>query len=130
MSKQLKILLIEDNKHIVMVEKMCLEANDYKVTIAFDGLQGLDLAINTHPDLILLDLLIPKLDGFMVLEALQNNPSTAEIPILITSAKAQMDDLKQAFLYKIRGYMVKPFSPKELLLKIKEIMDSEGNKNG
>lgn len=121
MNPKAKILLIEDNKNIILVEKMCLEANGYEVLLAEDGIQGLEMVINGKPDLILLDILIPKMNGYLVLEALQNNPVTSDIPVLVTSAKAQVDDLKQAFAYKIQGYLVKPFTSQELLAKIKEV---------
>jgi CheY-like chemotaxis protein len=117
-----RILLIEDNKNIILVEKMCLEANDFEVILAGDGIQGLEMAISDLPDLILLDILIPKMNGYLVLEALQNNTITNSIPVLVTSAKAQVDDLKQAFTHKIQGYLVKPFTSKELLVAIKQIL--------
>jgi CheY-like chemotaxis protein len=126
MAFKARILLIEDNKHIILTEEMCLNAQGYEVLIAEDGLQGLQMVINSNPDLILLDILIPKMDGYLVLEALQNNPTTQEIPVLVTSAKAQVNDLKQAFAYKIQGYLVKPFTPQELVLKISEILKGKG----
>jgi DNA-binding response OmpR family regulator len=129
MKSNKKILLIEDNKNIILVEKICLEANGFEVILAEDGIQGLERAINDLPDLILLDILIPKMNGYLVLEALQNNSVASNIPVLVTSAKAQVYDLKQAFTYKIHGYLVKPFTSKELLLKIKEILEKDSNKN-
>ena len=122
MKSNQKILLIEDHKNIILVEKMCLEANGFEVILAEDGIQGLEMAIHNQPDLILLDILIPKMNGYLVLEALQNNMVASNIPVLVTSAKAQADDLKQAFAYKIQGYLVKPFTSKELLEKIKKIL--------
>jgi DNA-binding response OmpR family regulator len=123
MKSSKKILLIEDNKNIILVEKMCLEANGFEVILAEDGIQGLEMAINCQPDLILLDILIPKMNGYLVLEALQNSVIVSNIPVLVTSAKAQVDDLKQAFTYNIQGYLVKPFTSKELLAKITEILE-------
>jgi Response regulators consisting of a CheY-like receiver domain and a winged-helix DNA-binding domain len=117
-----RILLIEDNKNIILVEKMCLETNGYRVFVAKDGISGLEMAISDKPDLILLDIIIPKMNGYLVLEALHNNESTNQIPVVVTSAKAQVDDLKQAFAYKIHGYLVKPFTSQELLMKIKEVI--------
>jgi CheY-like chemotaxis protein len=122
MKTQTKILLIEDNQNISLVEKMCLEVNGFEVVLAEDGIQGLEMALSNRPDLILLDILIPKMNGYLVLEALQNNNETRNIPVLVTSAKAQADDLKQAFTYKIQGYLVKPFTSQELLSRIKEIL--------
>lgn len=123
MNIKLKILVIEDNKNITLVEEMCLEAAGHQVLIAADGIQGLELALNEHPDLILLDILIPKMDGYLVLKALQENPSTMEIPVVVTSAKAQTEDLRKANTYNIDGYLVKPFTPQELVTKINEVLN-------
>lgn len=97
-----RILIIEDNEHIILVEKICLEAKGYDVSVATDGIEGLESAIRDQPDLILLDILIPKMNGYLVLEALQNNPAIQGIPVIVTSAKAQVDDLKKAYQYNIR----------------------------
>ncbi|HBE79536.1 MAG TPA: response regulator [Firmicutes bacterium] len=117
-----KILLIEDNKNISLVEKICLEANEFEVVLAEDGIRGLEMAINERPDLILLDIIIPKMNGYLVLEALQNHNAGYNIPVLVTSAKAQVDDLKHALDYKIQGYLVKPFTSQQLLAKIHDIL--------
>ena len=122
MRPKTRILLIEDNHNILLVEKICLETSGFEVLEAEDGIQGLEMAMNDQPDLILLDILIPKINGYLVLEALQNNNSTSNIPVLITSAKAQTQDLKQAFAHKIQGYLIKPFTSQELLSKINEIL--------
>jgi DNA-binding response OmpR family regulator len=127
MREVINILIIEDNKNIALTEKICLETANYQVLIAADGITGLEKALEVQPDLILLDILIPKLNGYLVLEALQNDPSLCRIPVLVTSAKAQVADLKQAFTYKIAGYLVKPFLPTELLAKINAILKQERN---
>jgi len=122
MNKIIKILIIEDNKNIALTEKICLEAANYQVLIAEDGISGLEKAMEAKPDLILLDILIPKMSGLVVLEAIQNDSVLKNIPVLVTSAKAQEQDLKQAFVYKIAGYLIKPFLPTDLLSKVKQIM--------
>jgi two-component system alkaline phosphatase synthesis response regulator PhoP len=124
-----RILLIEDNQNIALTEKIALEAANYEVTVAEDGILGLERALKLSPHLILLDMLIPKMNGYLFLEAWQNNPVISNIPILVTSAKAQVDDLKQAFAYRIAGYLVKPFLPKELLEKVNEILHKERVEN-
>ena len=121
MTAQGRILIIEDNQNIVFVEKLCLEANGYTVNVAADGISGLDKALAEHPDLIILDLILPKLNGYLVLEAMQNNPLTKNIPVLVTSARAQAADVKQAYSYQIAGYLIKPFTHLELLDKVNQI---------
>ena len=130
MRSKIKILLIEDDQNILLVEKICLEANGYEVLEAVDGLQGLEASIHDRPDIILLDILIPRLNGYMVLEALQNNSGTRNIPVLVTSAKAQTHDLQQAFTYKIYGYLIKPFTSRELLNKIKDVLERNKDDSG
>jgi DNA-binding response OmpR family regulator len=127
MSNLIKILIIEDNQNIVFTEKICLESASYQVFVADDGISGLEKALVVQPDLILLDLLLPKMNGYLVLEALQNQPLLAKIPVLVTSAKAQTEEMKQAFAYHIAGYLVKPFLPEELLAKIKLSLTKERN---
>lgn len=122
-----KVLIIEDNPNIALTEQICLEAAGYEVQIASDGRTGLGKALEIQPDLILLDILIPKMNGYLVLEALQNNPVLHDIPVLVTSAKAQTDDLKQAFTFQIADYLVKPFLPEELLTKIDGILKGKGS---
>ncbi len=126
MNPKPKILVIEDHQNITLVEKMCLEAEGFQVLTATDGIQGLELALNEHPDLILLDILIPKMNGYLVLKALQENQSTMEIPVVVTSAKAQIDDLRRAFTFKIHSYLTKPFTPNELTAKVTEVLNWKG----
>lgn len=122
MEKLKRLLLIEDNKNIALTERFCLETEGYQILLAGDGVTGLEIAINEKPDLILLDLLIPKMDGFLVLEALRSNPSVSDIPVLVTSAKAQVEDLEKAYTFKIDGYLIKPFTPNELINKVSQIL--------
>lgn len=126
MNRKVTVLIIEDNPNIAFTEQICLEAAGYQVVIAVDGRVGLKTAKQVQPDLILLDILIPKLNGYLVLETLQNDPELCKIPVLVTSAKAQTNDLQQALAYKIADYLVKPFLPGELLAKIAEIVKREG----
>jgi len=85
----MKILLADDAKNIVLVLKMSLEKAGYDVLVARDGLSALELAQDKDPDLILLDILMPKMNGFLVLEALKDDPATADIPVIFISAKSE-----------------------------------------
>ncbi|TCL71559.1 response regulator receiver domain-containing protein [Hydrogenispora ethanolica] len=121
-----KVLIMEDNENIALVERICLEAAGYEVLVAADGIQGLETALHDLPQLILADILLPKMNGYLVLEALQNNPATRDIPVIVTSAKAQVDDLKKAHQYPIRQYLIKPFAPEELLAGVAEVLKEMG----
>ena len=113
-----KILLVEDNQNIARVLKICLKNADYKVNWVSNGTKAVDAAFNWKPDLILLDLKIPKLNGFLVCETLQDEEATAEIPIIILSAKAEEEDIQRAYDLGAADYMIKPIEPQELLAKV------------
>lgn len=111
-----KILIIEDDRKIAELERDYLEINDFQVTLAADGDTGLSFAVNDSFDLIVLDLMLPGVDGFTICRRIREKKET---PIIMVSAKR--DDVD-----KIRGlglgsddYMVKPFSPAELVARVK-----------
>ncbi len=111
----MKILLADDAKNIVLVLKMSLEKAGYDVIIARDGLSALELAQTEDPDLILLDILMPKMNGFLVIEALKDDPVTSEIPVVFISAKSEEKDLERARSLGASDYLVKPIKQEELL---------------
>ncbi|MFP4017571.1 MAG: response regulator [Halanaerobiales bacterium] len=116
----MKILLADDAKNIVLVLKMSLEKAGYEVLIARDGLAALELAQNKAPDLILLDILMPKMNGFLVLEALKDEPGTAEIPVVFISAKSEKKDLKRAEELGASDFLIKPIKQEALLAIIEK----------
>jgi DNA-binding response OmpR family regulator len=109
-----KVLVIEDSRNIVAVVKIALEACGYEVKVAQDGVAAMEEVFASRPDLILLDLVIPKMDGFMVLEGLKKEEKTRNIPVIVISAKAAEEDIKRARELGASEYMVKPFNPEEL----------------
>lgn len=115
-----KILLVEDEKNIILAVKMCLKKEGYDVVVVEDGVSAIDKAFDEKPELILLDILIPKMNGFLVCEALRDEDETKEIPIVMLSAKAEEADIQRAMQLGANDYLVKPFKPQELLAKIKE----------
>lgn len=116
----MKILLADDAKNIVLVLKMSLEKAGYEVLVARDGLSALELAQEEDPDLILLDILMPKMNGFLVLEALKNEPGTAEIPVVFISAKSEQKDLKRAEELGASDFLIKPIKQEALLAIIEK----------
>ncbi|SKA08087.1 response regulator transcription factor [Selenihalanaerobacter shriftii] len=119
-----QILLVEDEKNIILATKMCLEGAGYDVLVVKDGLTAIDTAFNYKPDLILLDILIPKMNGYLVCEALRQDERTKKLPIVMLSAKAEEEDIKKAMKLGANDYLVKPFEPKELLSKIKDNIEA------
>jgi two-component system, OmpR family, alkaline phosphatase synthesis response regulator PhoP len=117
-----KILIIEDEKDLVLTLRFRLEHNGYEVLTAYDGDEGLKKAQNSRPDLIILDLMLPKMDGYRICGILKSDERYKKIPVLILSARAQEADKKMGEEIGADAYVTKPFEPEELLDKIKELM--------
>ncbi|MCK8825045.1 response regulator transcription factor [Fuchsiella alkaliacetigena] len=115
-----KILLVEDDKNIILAIKICLEEAGYQVTVVRNGVTAVERAFAEKPDLILLDILLPKLNGYLVCEALQEDEETKEIPIVVLSVKSEQKDIQKAMQLGAADYLVKPFEPEELLTKVEE----------
>jgi len=114
-----KILLVEDEKNIILGVRTCLDAVGYQVHVVEDGEQALEY-IRTHkPDLVLLDLMLPKVDGFEILNIIKQDESTKNIPVIVLTAKVSQEDQKRAKDLGADCYMTKPFRPQELWDKIK-----------
>ena len=112
-----RVLVIEDEPHLALALVDALRAEGFEVLHAADGRRGLELALREDPDAILLDLMLPKLDGFQVLRSLREDRLSA--PVLILSARGAEYDRIQGFEYGADDYIVKPFSMTELLLRLR-----------
>lgn len=114
-----KILVIDDEPHIVKLVHLCLGTRRYDVFSAYSGKDALQLIKTTQPDLVVLDIMMPGINGYEVCQALKENPMTARIPIIILSAKSQMDDKLHAIDVGADDYICKPFDPAELARRIR-----------
>jgi DNA-binding response OmpR family regulator len=110
-----KILIIEDNLEVREVLKEVLEFSGYKVATAEDGMIGVQNALTSPPDLIICDVMMPKLDGYGVLNILGKKPATADIPFIFLTAKAEKADLRRGMNLGADDYISKPFYKDELL---------------
>lgn len=117
-----KLLIIEDDRSLIEVLKYNLDQAGYSVMVAQDGQDGLNQARLQLPDLILLDVMIPVVDGIEVCKRLRANPDTAEIPVLMLTAKSEESDQLIGFSVGADDYVVKPFSVKILLQRIKALI--------
>jgi DNA-binding response OmpR family regulator len=117
-----RILVVEDEKDLVEILSVRLEASGYKVIAAYDGQEGLDKAKKEKPDLIILDLMLPKVDGYKVCRLLKFDEKYKKIPIIMFTARAQESDRKLGEEVGADGYITKPFEPKALLDKIAELL--------
>lgn len=122
------ILVIEDEKDIVDLIEYHLKQSGFSVSKAFDGAAGLQKARKEKPDLIILDLMLPEMDGEDVCRALKSNPMTQSIPILMLTAKSEEVDRIVGFELGADDYVTKPFSPRELVLRIKAILRRKESK--
>jgi DNA-binding response OmpR family regulator len=120
-----RILLADDEEDIKTVVTMFLQSEGFEVVTAFDGLDALEKAQSEKPDLILLDLMMPVLDGYEVCKRLRANEQTANIPVLILTAATQKESRARAFRVGAKDYLVKPFEPERLLEKIQKILTGE-----
>lgn len=117
-----RILIVDDEEDMRYAVKMQLEANGYEVLTAKDGQEGLTFARKEMPDLIILDLMLPKLDGYQVCRMLKFDNKYKNIPIVIFTARAQSDDEELGYQVGADAYVAKPFDPKRLLGKIKDLL--------
>jgi two-component system phosphate regulon response regulator PhoB len=118
---QSRILIIEDERPLVKVLAYNLQREGYEVTVAHDGQEGLRKALTNPPDLVLLDLMLPTLDGLEVCRELRANEHTRHVPILMLTAKAEETDQIVGFSMGADDYVTKPFSVKVLLQRIKAL---------
>ncbi len=122
MAQGRKVLAVDDERHIVRLIQVNLERAGYQVATAFDGPDALKKVESDKPDLIVLDVMMPKMDGFEVLKRLQANPDTRGIPIVMLTAKAQDADVFRGWASGVSAYLTKPFNPLELITFVKRIL--------
>ena len=117
-----KILVVDDEADLVETLKFRLEISGYDVSTALDGQEGLKKARTENPDLVILDLMLPKLDGYRVCRMLKFDEKYKDIPIILFSARVQESDIKMGEEQGADAYITKPFDPKALLAKIDELL--------
>ena len=106
-----KILVVDDEKHIVRLVQANLDRAGYTVVTANDGKEALQKVADENPDLVVLDVMMPYMDGFEVLQNLRRNPSTRDIPVIMLTAKAQDADVFKGWQSGVDCYLTKPFNP-------------------
>src|SRR5205814_9432267 len=115
-----RILIIEDELPMRTALKDCLDAEGYRVLTATDGESGLERALREKPDLILLDIMLPKLDGFALCAELRRH--SLDVPVLMLTAKGQVEDRVTGLDAGADDYLVKPFSTEELLARVRALL--------
>ena len=122
MESKKKILVVDDEKDIASVVALRLQASGYEVICAFDGEEALEKARKENPSLIILDLMLPKIDGYKVCGLLKKDARFSRIPIIIFSAKAQEVDMRMGQEAGADAYITKPFEGQVVISKIKELL--------
>lgn len=125
-----RILVIEDDGDISELVAMNLHRRGYEVLQAYDGITGTRMAYSEQPDLIILDIMMPGKDGFEVYKALQQDERASRIPVLFLSARAQLEDRLVGLELGADDYVAKPFSPKELMLRVQNVLKRYAPKPG
>lgn len=117
------ILLVEDDKEASSVISEFLEMKGFEIKLAKDGMEGLEILDKIDPDLILLDIMMPGVNGFDVLLKIKSNPKTESIPVVMCTALTELKDVERCYHWGANGYITKPFDLKRVLTKINSILN-------
>lgn len=119
-----KILIVDDDREMVELIELFLSNAGFATLSAFSGEEALEKTFQEKPDLILLDIMMPKIDGWEVLRRIKNDPEAQNIPVAFITARTQnIDKMIGLSVMKAAGYITKPFSKQELLTEVKRIID-------
>jgi CheY-like chemotaxis protein len=117
-----KILLIDDSRTVLMMESMLLVQRGYEIVTAADGVEGVAKAASDQPDLILMDLMMPNMDGFEACRRLRESEATRDIPVIMVTTKSEVERVKTAGELGCQGYVTKPVNGPELVAKVKALL--------
>jgi CheY-like chemotaxis protein len=117
-----KVLLVDDSTTVLMMEKMILAKGPFSVVTARDGREAIEKAKSEQPDIVLLDVVMPNLDGLAACAAIRRQPETAHIPIVMVTTRGEEANVEQAFRNGCTDYVTKPINGIELLTKLNHIL--------
>jgi two-component system alkaline phosphatase synthesis response regulator PhoP len=120
-----RILAVDDEKHILRLVQINLEKAGYDVFTASNGREAIEAVREHNPDLIVMDVMMPEMDGIEALKILKSDDATSSIPVVMLTAKAQDADVFQGWQSGADLYLTKPFNPMELLTFVKRILDAQ-----
>lgn len=128
MAEKAKILLVDDDPDFVDATRIVLESEAYGVSVAFDGDEGLAKARAEKPDLIILDVIMPEVDGFTVCEQLKSDPNLADVPVMMLTSFAERKGetslaVTQGMMLEAEDYVDKPVRPQELLRRVEALLE-------
>ncbi|MDQ6927823.1 MAG: response regulator [Actinomycetota bacterium] len=117
-----KVLVVDDDPVILELLRLNFELEGFEVVSACDGRAGFDRAVAEAPDLVISDIMMPNVDGLQMLQQLRADPGTAELPVLLLSAKAQHNEVQRGLDLGADDYVTKPFDPLELLDRVNALL--------
>jgi PleD family two-component response regulator len=117
--KKTKVLVADDDKNVINIIRYSIDPDQFEILEATNGKEVLGMVFAESPDILVLDIMMPEMDGYRVCEELKKHDSTKNLPILILSAKASVDDKLNAMRLGIDDYIIKPFDPREVEARIK-----------
>ncbi len=118
-----KIVVVDDEQNILDLVGMILEAEGFTVSKALNGTEGIKMAQKEHPDLVLLDIMMPEMDGWVVYRKLKEDKKTKDIPVAMLTVKAQTIDKEMALdVIGVEDYITKPFTPDELVERVQKLV--------
>ena len=120
--KRKKILLVDDSGTILMMEKMILAKEPYELVTAKDGREAIDKVQAEQPDLILLDVVMPNLTGFQVLEKLRSDEATRQTPVIMVTTRGEAQNVEAGYASGCNDYVTKPIDSLELITKIRNYL--------
>lgn len=128
-NKKVKVLIIEDDSYISDMYKIKFESENFETIVAEDGINGIKEIEKQKPDIVLLDIVMPKVDGFSVLKMIKKNEDSKDIPVVLLTNLGQKDNVERGFELGATSYIIKAhFTPSEVVKKVKEILEKEKEK--
>ncbi len=117
-----KILLVDDASTVLLMERMILAKSEYDVVTARDGVEGVEKARNERPDLILMDVVMPRMDGFEAVRKLREDDSTRAIPVIMVTTRGELQSVETSYASGCSDYVTKPINGLELLTKVRSCL--------
>jgi CheY-like chemotaxis protein len=115
-----KILLVDDSKTVLLMEQMILKKGPYDVVTASDGSEGLDRAVAERPDLILMDMVMPRMNGLEAIRELRQREATRDIPVIMVTTRGEAESMEAGFASGCNDYLTKPIDSTALLAKVRD----------
>jgi DNA-binding response OmpR family regulator len=122
-SEEKKVLVVDDDPNVFELVQLYVGSDEVAVLQALDAYAGLDLAIRQQPDVIVLDVMMPGMDGLEMCRRLREIPDVASMPVIVLSAKVKEEDIEAGYEAGADDYVTKPFEPQALADRVREIMD-------